>query len=247
MKLLLPALLVLLGALPAQAQHSMDMDAMKKKMEEISQLMRESERLLRDITTMDKLVEQQRRIVDELEKLKPPEQPSNTSAQPQANEADKKKREDLQSKQKQLREKIEKLFESQDKAAQMSVQQLEWLLKNLPQGGKGPPSQSQSQGDENKPGEKKQDEKKQNGKKDGEKDGSEDKPDNGTGRDKDKAEQDKESQLSRVEAWIARLPRAQQERINRNDFSGFPPRYRRLLREYTRLRAERESRRKDDK
>ena len=43
MKLILPALLVLVAALPAHAQHSMDMDAMKKKMEEISQLMRESE------------------------------------------------------------------------------------------------------------------------------------------------------------------------------------------------------------
>ena len=73
-----------------------------------------------------------------------------------------------------------------------------------------------------------------------------DQPDNPQSR-KDQKQREKkserDSQIARIEAWMARLPPAQLERISRNDYSGFPPRYRRLLREYTRLLAKREAER----
>ena len=47
--------------------------------------------------------------------------------------------------------------------------------------------------------------------------------------------------LKQIQAWIARLPPEQLERINRGDLSFIPDRYRRLVREYTALRAKRES------
>jgi hypothetical protein len=49
------------------------------------------------------------------------------------------------------------------------------------------------------------------------------------------------ARAKRVEAWIARLPPEDQERINRNDFSRVPLQYRRLIEEYTAQRAKREA------
>ena len=229
---------------PARAQQSMTMEQLKKKMEEISQLMRESERLLLKMTQIERLAEQQRRLVEELEKLKPPTQPTEGATQPEANEEEKKRREELQKKQQEVRRRLENLFENQRKAGDKTVAQLVWLLKNLPSGGRGgsmpPRPRQQGESPSDKP---KQDEKKQNpDDQDGPRKNRDDKNKKSLSDQQKKAEREQNAQLNRIEAWVARLPRAEQERINRNDFSGFPSRYRRLLREYTRLRAEREVR-----
>jgi len=242
----------LLAAAPAHAQHQQMQQEIRKKMSEISNLMRESERLLLEMTKIDRLVEQQRSIVEELEKLKPPEQPAEAQASPEEQEqeeARRQKREELEKRQREVRERLEKLFESQDQAAQASVSALEKLLRELPrqQGGQMP--QNDPQRDRNRPGEPDREEKKQNptakeqpGEQQPKKERDEAKR---LEEQKKKEEQEKSARLARIEAWIATLPPAQAERISKNDFSGFPPRYRRLLREYTRLRAEREAREPD--
>ena len=228
-----------------------------KKMSEISRLMRESERLLLEMTKIEQIVAQQRRVVEQLEKLKTPKQDDpagGTNAgqkqaekqkQEQQQAAEKKQREQLQQKQAELRRKLENLFKNQDRASSGSVTALEELLRSLPSGGgqgggSGPPQSQQSGGEKKK---KKGDEKKQNDKKDKKDKNKQDKPRDGETRDekREEREREKQSQIDRIEAWIARLPRIQLEAINRNDFSSFPPRYRRLLREYTRRRAKREA------
>jgi len=223
-----------------------------KKMAEISQLMRESERLLLEMTKIEQIVAQQRRVVEQLEKLKTPKQndpaggteQERKQKQEQQQAAEKKQREQLQQKQAELRRKLEDLFKNQDRASSGSVLALEELLRNLPagggQGGGSGPPQPQQRGNEKK---KKAQEKKQNEKKGKKEKSEQDKQRDGETRDekREEKEREKESQIDRIEAWIARLPRTQLEAINRNDFSSFPPRYRRLLREYTRRRAKREA------
>jgi len=250
-------------AAPAAAQGHSTGAEIEKQMTEISRLMRESERLLLEMTKIDRLVEQQRRLVEELKKLKPPEQDANqqnaegdTDEQKKAQqEAEAAKRKQLQEKQAELRRKLEKLFKNQDDASRSTVQQLEKLLRNLPSGGGGggsggtpdPNSQQPKPGEEPDNKEQKQNDGKKDPKKD--KQGQDgDKPEQQTRQEQEKQEKEKKarSQLARIEAWMARLPPAQQERISRNDFSGFPPRYRRLLREYTRLRAKREAEERPD-
>jgi hypothetical protein len=235
---------------PAYAQEPekpLDAGAMKKQMAEISRLMRESERLLLEMTKADRLVEQQRRIVDELEKLKQPESPSEGTAAEET-DANKQKRKQLKQRQSELRQRLEKLFENQEQAANLTEQQLVTLLRNLPKGGQGQMSPSMSPGSEKegqKPSDEKKSEQKSNDPK--QKPETEGDGDSQSSREREeKKKREKEAQLNRYDAWVARLPRAQQERIIRGDFSGFPPRYRRLLREYTRLRAEREVERKRD-
>ncbi|MEM8885274.1 MAG: hypothetical protein AAGD14_14495, partial [Planctomycetota bacterium] len=220
----------------AEAQQGqMDAEKMKQKMDEISQLMRESERLLLEMTKVDRLVEQQRRIAEELEKLRMPEQPAGGGTQEQPNEQqpndqqrEQEKRRQLQEKQNELKEKLQRLFENQQQAGQQSASQLAWLLRNLPRGGQG--SSPQPQGNEPQQPDKPRPDQEEKGKQDEPGDEREQK-DNETKPDREKQrERDQESQLNRIEQWIARLPPAQQERINRNDFSGFPSRYRRASR-----------------
>jgi len=246
---------LLLPAGAARAQHEDQAGEMRKKMAEISQLMRDSERLLLEMTKIDRLVEQQRRVVDELEKLEPPEQPANAASkqggEPQDEERER-KRAQLQQQQQELQRKLAELFQSQDSAAQQSVAALEKLLRELPKGGSGggspQPEQNQQQTppeDGEKPEEKKQGDADRKGQKDQQKP-REDKT-SSLDEKKSKEEREREARLARHEAWIARLPPEQQERISRGDFSGFPARYRRLLREYTRLRAEREAKERENR
>jgi hypothetical protein len=250
---------ILLGsvAIPARAQGHSQTAEIKKKMEDISRLMRESERLLLEMTMIDRLVEQQRRVIEELKKLETPkeEQPSEATPQKdpkadpnQEQAAEKQMRDDLVKKQRELRKKLEDLFKNQDAASKMSVTQLEELLRNLPSGGGGGhsrmPTRKKPNGD---PKPQEGEEKKQRDKKGKEQKGDE-KPQDGETRDDQKPEskRNKDAQANHIQVWIARLPRAQQERISRGDFSGFPSRYRRLLREYTRRRAKREAEDRDD-
>jgi len=261
LKLAILCLLAPLVARPANAQDGGEQhggagaEDIGKKMAEISRLMRESERLLLEMTKIEQIVAQQRRVVEQLEKLKTPkqddpaggtqqEQDQQKQDQAQRQEAEKKQREQLLQKQAELRRKLEDLFKNQDSASSGSVAALEELLRNLPtgrgQGGGSGPPQPQQSGNEKK---KKAQEKKQNEKKGEKEKNKKDKPRDGETRDekREEKEREKESQIDRIEAWIARLPRAQLEAINRNDYSSFPPRYRRLLREYTRRRAKREA------
>jgi hypothetical protein len=224
-------------------------------MAEISKLMRESERLLLEMTMIDRLVEQQRRVVSELEKLEPPreEQPAGSDAggEPQRTEQqqreEKAKRDELRAKQQELRRRLEDLFRNQDDASRQSVEQLEKLLRNLPRGGggmgEGPPDQKKPSGPEPEDDAKKK-EREQNDPKQGEERREPTPEEQRRSQEERKREEEKQNAQSRLaimDAWMARLPPAQLERISRNDFSGFPPRYRRLLREYTQLRAKQEA------
>jgi hypothetical protein len=254
-QMLLPTILVvaLAAAFPARASAQepespdkpMDAEAMKKKMAEISRLMRESERLLLEMTKADRLVQQQREIVEQLRKLKQPKAPTQggTAAEPETDET-KKKRKELKQRQREIRVRMEKLFENQENAARLTEKQLTYLLQNLPKGG-GPGHPSSMSPGKDSSGQSPSDEKKDEQKTNDPKDEKSKEDDSGSSREREKQKKrEKEAQLNRYDGWVARLPRAQQERISRGDFSGFPPRYRRLLREYTRLRAEREVERK---
>ena len=64
--------------------------------------------------------------------------------------------------------------------------------------------------------------------------------------DKKPKDETEAARLRRIEAWIARLPPEEQERLSRDDLSGVPARYRRLIREYTALRAKREAEQEAD-
>lgn len=223
------AALLLCGGF-ARAQGGAPEEEMKKRMEEIARLMRDSERLLLEITQVDRLIEQQEEIVRKLEALEPP--PTEAQA------------EELRRKQEEVARKIQELFQGQKQTAELTVKQLEDLLKSLPRGqghGQGPPKDQDKrpQPDEEKrlkDREEKKQQQENRGPRD-KKDLFKDRPQDGK-RPKDDVES---ARMRRIQAWIARLPPEEQERLSRNDFSGIPARYRRLIREYTALRAKREA------
>ena len=219
-------------------------EKMRKRMEEISRLMRESERLLLDITKVDRLVARQQAIVRELEKLEPPKQNDPASA------ARAKKAEDLRQQQAEAARRLSELFDGQRQRGERTVAELMDLLRNWPtQHGNrpssgGPDHKSKAQKEREKRLREQQEQKQRN---------KADRPRNK--KDKFKQQRGRRTEdkqqanraLHAYEAWIVTLPPKQQERISRGDLSDIPSAYRRLVREYTALRAKREAEREEDK
>jgi len=226
----------------AAAQDSALREKLQKQMEEISRLMRDSEGKLLEMTRVDTVVETQARIVDELQKLLDQAPPATNAAA----EEREKRRQELEEQQEEIARKLKELFEGQERSAGQTVKELQELLRNLPrqrhgQGGKPDDKKKgkRQKHDRQKKRLRNRDEKKQEEPR-SPREKREQKRDPRTGkRVKDNTEAG--ARLRRIEAWIVRLPPEDQERINRNDFSTIPPRYQRLVREYTALRAQREA------
>jgi hypothetical protein len=231
----------------AAAQDSALREKLQKQMEEISRLMRDSEGRLLEMTRVDTIVEAQERIVDELQKLLDQPPPATKAA---AEEREKRRRE-LEEQQEEIAKKLREMFEGQERSAGQTVKELQELLRNLPrqrQGQGGKPDDKKSRQRQKQDRQKRlqnRDEKKQEEPR-SPREKREQKRDPRTGK---RTGDDTEAgaRLKRIEAWIARLPPEDQERINRNDFSTIPPRYQRLVREYTALRAQHEAREEEKK
>jgi hypothetical protein len=231
----------------AAAQDSALREKLQKQMEEISRLMRDSEGKLLEMTRVDTIVEAQSRIVDELQKLLDQPPPATNAAA----EEREKQRQELEEQQEEITRKLKEMFEGQERSAGQTVKELQELLRNLPrqrhgQGGK--PDDKMKRKRQRQDRQKRlrnRDEKTQEEPR-SPREKREQKRDPRTGK---RAKDDTEAgaRLRRIEAWIARLPPEDQERINRNDFSTIPPRYQRLVREYTALRAQREAKEEDKK
>jgi hypothetical protein len=241
------ALVVILACCSiAAAQGSAVREKLQKQMEEISRLMRDSEGRLLEMTRVDAIIEKQEQVVEELKKLldKPP--PATDAATEQVE----KRRQELEAQQEEIQRRLEEMFEGQKKSAIRTVEELRELLRNLPRQRHG-----QGQPDEKQKRQKKREQEEQKRLRNRDERTQEmprhprdkrEKRDRRTGkRAKDKTEA--AARLRRIEAWIARLPPEDLERINRNDFSKVPPRYRPLVREYTALRAQREAKEEADR
>ncbi len=233
---------LLLAAGIAAAQQGATEDAIRKQAAEISRLMRESERLLLEITRVDRLVETQKQVEEELKKLLPPEQEGGGGA---GGEEAAQKRRELESKHQELSRRIEEMLAGEKEKAKLAVQQLEELLKQLPRqqqqqqqsGGQGDPNQQER---EKRLKDREEEERKQHQPQSGQQQQPRDPKDRSQRPEKRPPPEDPAAaRLRRVEAWIARLPPEDTERINRNDFSRVPLRYRPLVAEYTALRAKR--------
>ncbi len=235
------ALLVAAGIAAAQ-QGAID-DAIRKQAAEISRLMRESERLLLEITRVDRLVETQKQVEEELKKLLPPEQGGTGAA---GGEEGAQKREQLEQQHREIGQRLEEMLAGEREKANLAVQQLEELLKKLPRqqqaqssGGQG---DQKSEEREKRLKDRQEEERKQHQPQTGQQQPPRDPKDKQQRSDKRPPPEDPAAaRLRRVEAWIARLPPEDQERINRNDFSRIPMRYRRLVEEYTAQRAKRDA------
>ena len=239
-----PLAVVMLCCGLAAAQDSAIREKLQKQMEAISRLMRDSEGRLLEMTRVDTVLEEQERIVQELRKLldKPP--PATDAAAEQRE----KRRQTLEAQQGEITRKLKEMFEGQQKSANQTVTELQELLRSLP---RQPHSQSQGRPDD-KQKRQRQDRQKRLRKDREEKtqqeprsprEKREQKRDQRTGK-QVKDETEAAGRMRRIEAWIARLPPEDQDRINRNDFSTIPRRYQRLVREYTALRAQREAKEK---
>lgn len=234
------ALLVAAGI--AAAQQGATEEAIRKQAAEISRLMRESERLLLEITRVDRLVESQKQVEEELKKLLPPEQGGEGAAGGEEEAAQ--KRQQLEVKHQELAKRIEEMLAGEKEKADLTVQQLEELLKQLPRqqqqqpggGGQDPKSGER----EKRLKDREEEERKQHQAQQQQQQKPRDPKDPQKRTEKrPRSEDPSEARLKRVDAWIAKLPPEEQERINRNDFTRIPLRYRRLVEEYTAQRAKR--------
>lgn len=231
-------LTLLVAAGIAAAQQGAMEDAARKQAEEVSRLMRESERLLLEITRVDRLVESQKQVEEELKKLIPPEQGGGGAAEEERS----RQREQLQAKQAEIRRSLEEMLAGQKENANLTVQQLQELLRNMPKqpggGGGGDSQKPPSQEEREKRLREKQEERKQHQPQAPRK--PEDDPKKQQRSDKSKPpETPQDPRMDRAKAWIAKLPPEDQERINRNDYSRVPSIYRDLVRDYTAGRAKR--------
>jgi len=242
------ALALLAGASFAQGPSSMQ-EKLRRQMEDISQLMRESERLLLEIAQSDKLADRQAELVrklEELEREKPPRDAAAAEAKKRLEET-REKQEELRQQQKEINRKLNELLQNQKQSSEMTVEKLVTLLANLPrQGGGGgqgkhKPKQRKPQREQKKDEQiRKEDQRPDQPRRD------KDKRKSRRGQKKEDERRD-ENRGPEIDAWIARLPPAVQERINRNDLSDIPPLYRELVREYTTRRARREAKEEGDR
>ena len=252
MNRMIPTTLVLLvlgltlPAKPARAQGRNMREEMRKRMEEISRLMRESEKLLLEITRVDRLVRRQAKIVEELKRLEPPDRPKSSDAAGEAKKERQKRGEELKGKQAEVARQLNQLFDGQKQRGEGAARELMELLKNWPKSGgqgQGKPDEQRQKRKQGKPRDKQEQDKeiknrdKPHSPRE-KKDLFKNKPKR-TKRPPDKKQAAR--QARRIDAWIARLPPEQLERINRGDLSFIPTRYRRLIREYTAKRAKREA------
>jgi len=241
------SLTLLLAAGIAAAQGGAIDDKIREQVAEISRLMRESERLLLEITRVDRLVETQKQIEEEMKKLLPPEQPAEGGA---GADEQAQKRQQLEAKHAEISQRLQEMLQGEREKAAMTVQQLEELLKRLPQqqqpmggGGSGEP---QSKEEREKRLREQQEERKQHEPMSPRREHEETKDRQQRTDKRRAADETAAARIKRTEAWIARLPPEDQERINRNDFSRVPARYRPLVEEYTAHRAKREAEREPE-
>ncbi len=227
-------LVLLCAAGFAAAQQGAVEEALRRQAAEVSRLMRESERLLLEITRVDRLIEAQKQVEEELKKLLPP---------PQEGGGEAKKREELEQKHQELGRRLEEMLAGEKENANLAVQQLEELLKNLPrqqqpQGGGGQ-SDPQQQEREKRLRDKEEQDRKQHQPQSGKQEPRDPKDPKQRSDKRPPEEGPTAARRDRVEAWIAKLPPEDRERINQNDFSRVPLRYRKLVEEYTAQRAKR--------
>lgn len=234
----------------AAAQQEAIEEKLRQQVAEISRLMRESERLLLEITRVDRLVEAQKQVEDELKKLIPPEQGGAGGGG--GDERAQERRQQLESRHGEIAGRLEEMLKNEREKSAQTVQQLRELLENLPrqeQQGQGPSQESKQQPSQAEQ-EKRLREREEQERKQHQPRSPRDQRDQ-----KDKQRRDDRNQrlpedpsaavTKRVEAWIAKLPPEEQERINRNDFSRIPIQYRALVEEYTAQRAKREAQPED--
>jgi len=225
---------------------------LRKKAEEISRLMRESEQLLLRITRVDELVARQEEIARRLADLQrePPPTPATTDPAETPEEARARRdreRAELEQQQAEIERRLGELFDRQSQAGKESVAKLIELLASLPSGGGGGggsrdrPLPQETQREEEQQREQKQEQPKEGR----EQRDQQERDRRGSEREPEKTADG--ARIRRIEAWIATLPPALQDRINRNDLSAIPLRYRRLVREYTALRAQREAERTEER
>ncbi|MHC4340363.1 MAG: hypothetical protein ACYSX0_09160 [Planctomycetota bacterium] len=232
--------LALLPCVPA-ARAQDQMGKMRQKMEEISRLMRESEELLLQLTKVDRLIAGQQELIRKLKELEPPLETAS------AEEAREKKRSELRNKQREIEQNLQQMLENQEQICELTVEELQKLLEALPrqqgmgQGNQKHRQQKKRQKDEERRLREKQQEQKQKDSK-----SPRNKKDLFKDRERKDGTQRPRSETGSpgrrmIQAWIASLPPADAERLLRGDFSKVPARYRRLVREYTILRARREA------
>jgi len=239
----LAACLALAGV--AAAQGGQMQQKLAEKMKAISHLMRESERLLLEITRVDKLADRQAQIVKELEKLQQPAPPPQAAAAAER----KKRKEKLEQEQRELQGRLRKMLDDQEQSAKLTVQELEQLLKSLPRsqspsGGQQGRKKTEQKTEEQKRKAREREEKKQR---------QAQQPRRKQDREKERKRAEEQrrraasqaARLRQIKAWLTRLPPEELERIQRGDFSSVPLRYRRLVREYTALRAKNEAEREE--
>jgi hypothetical protein len=240
------ALLVVAGLAAAQ-QQSIE-DKIRQQAAEVSRLMRESERLLLEMTRVDRLVATQKQVEEELKKLLPPEQ--GGQAQGGADAQQQAKRQELEAKHQEISQQLEEMLKSEKEQGALAVERIQDLLKMLPrdqQQTSGSPGDSKDQQEREKQLRDQDEKERKQHQPRSEKD-QQPQPRNQEQR-SDQMPKPPEggaaSRLQRAEAWVAHLPPEEQERINRNDLSRVPLRYRKLIEEYTAHRAKREADEKD--
>jgi len=223
----------------AAAQQGAVEEALRRQAAEVSRLMRESEKLLLEITRVDRLVEAQRKVEEDLKKLLPPPQEGGAAG----GEAEQGKREELERQHQEIDRRLEEMLAGERESANRAVQQLEELLRQLPrqqqQQGSGEQGDPTKQEREKRLRDKEEQERKQHQPQSGKQEPRDPKDPKQRSDRKPREEGPAAARRDRVEAWIANLPPEDRERINQNDFSRVPLRYRKLVEEYTAQRAKR--------